>query len=472
MNIYRTLFSDAFLYGFVNAFSKLLSFFLFPLLATYFSVIEYGILDYAQSFTTFIILSITFGMDSALVRFFYDTDKTENRKQLISEIFYFQLILVIIFIVFLIFFKNSVLEMINSKIKGIYEILIFQIPFVLIMNFCQNILRWTFQRKLFIIISVSYLTTLLIYCLVGVYILSFDLHEYFLGSLLIQILFSTISLYFISHWIKKVNDIFFLKRILNYAIPLGIVSTLTASYPFLERNLILIYSSEYSFGLYSIIYKYSLIILIIVYSFQIAWGPISYTIYKEKAAEKNFNSVFNIITFIVFQAVLILYYLSDIILPWFFGDKINEMYKLILPLSFTLGIQGITLLLESSIHLSKKTIWILATNLLYIGCFLSILIWEEITINLIIFTMCFSSLIKFISTGLISNNIYKIKWKLGQVLSIISITLMYLMLEFYYDIIERKLILLVILLNMVVYLIFNHKKVKKFLNGYFQITKI
>ena len=109
MNIYRTLFSDAFIYGFVNAFSKLLSFFLFPLLATYFSVIEYGILDYSQSFTTFIILSITFGMDSALVRFFYDNDETENRKQLISEIFFFQIILVTVFLVFLIFFKNSVL---------------------------------------------------------------------------------------------------------------------------------------------------------------------------------------------------------------------------------------------------------------------------------------------------------------------------------------------------------------------------
>lgn len=472
MNIYRTLFSDAFIYGFVNAFSKLLSFFLFPLLATYFSVIEYGILDYSQSFTTFIILSITFGMDSALVRFFYDNDETENRKQLISEIFFFQIILVIVFLGFLIFFKNSVLGIINTKIKDIYEILIFQIPFVLIINFCQNVLRWTFKRKLFVLISFSYLTTILIYCLIGVYILGFDLREYFLGVLVIQILFSIISLNFISHWIKKVDDIYFLKRILNYAIPLGIVSTLTASYPFLERNLILIYSSEYSLGLYSIIYKYSFIILMIVYSFQIAWGPISYTIYKEKAAEKNFNSVFNIIAFIVFQAVLILYYLSEIVLPWFFDNQINEMYKLILPLSFTLGIQGITLLLESSIHLSKKTIWILVTNIIYIVCFLSIMTWDKITVNLILYTMCFSSLIKFICTGIISNKVYNIKWKLGQVLSFISITLVYLILDFYYVNIERNIILTVISFNVVIYLFFNYKKVKQLLLGCFQIKKI
>ena len=148
------------------------------------------------------------------------------------------------------------------------------------------------------------------------------------------------------------------------------------------------------------------------------------------------------------------------------------MYKLILPLSFTLGIQGITLLLESSIHLSKKTIWILVTNIIYIVCFLSIMTWDKITVNLIVFTMCFSSLIKFISTGIISNKVYNIKWKLGQVLSFISITVVYLILEFYYVNIDRNIILTVILFNVVVCLFFNFKKVKQFLLGCFQIKKI
>ena len=174
MNIYKTLFSDTFLYGFVNAISKLISFFLFPLLATYFSVIEYGILDYAQSFTTLTILSITFGMESALVRFFYDTKERENRKQLISEIIYFELILVFIFIIISIYFKNSFLGFIKVEINHIYDILIIQVPFILLMNFCQNIFRWTFERKLFIVISVSYLSFILIYCLIGVYYFNFE----------------------------------------------------------------------------------------------------------------------------------------------------------------------------------------------------------------------------------------------------------------------------------------------------------
>ena len=166
MSIYKTLFSDAVLYGFVNVFSKLISFFLFPLLATYFSVIEYGVLDYSQSFTTLIILSITFGMDSALVRFFYDTKEKENRKQLISEIIYFELFLVFIFLIISFFFEDFILGLIKIEINDIYVILILQVPFVLLMNFCQNIFRWTFERKLFIITSVSYLTTIYYYLII------------------------------------------------------------------------------------------------------------------------------------------------------------------------------------------------------------------------------------------------------------------------------------------------------------------
>lgn len=465
MNIYKTLFSDTFLYGFVNAISKLISFFLFPLLATYFSVIEYGILDYAQSFTTLTILSITFGMESALVRFFYDTKERENRKQLISEIIYFELILVFIFIIISIYFKNSILGFIKVEINNIYDILIIQVPFILLMNFCQNIFRWTFERKLFIVISVSYLSFILIYCLIGVYYFNFDLFQYFFGTLIIQILFSIISLYFVSHWIKKIQKFIYLKKILGYAIPLGIVSILTASYPFIERNLILIYSSEYSLGLYSIIYKYSLIILMIVYSFQIAWGPISYSIYKNEDAEKKFNTVINIITLIISQAVLIIYYLSDLILPLFFGDKIVEMYTLIFPLSLALALQGITLLIESNIHLSKKTGWILATNLVYSTCFLTVLLWEEITINLIVLTACTSSLIKFIMTCIISNRIFKIKWKLTQVFFFLMITTSYGVLEFLNSNIDQNVILLPLLINFAIFLVFNINKIKHFLSS-------
>ena len=147
-------------------------------------------------------------MDSALVLFFM-IPRRENRKQLISEIIYFELFLVFIFLIVSIFFKDFILGMIKIEINGIYEILILQVPFVLLMNFCQNIFRWTFERKLFIITSVSYLTAILVYCLIGVYYSNFDLHQYFLGSLVIQIFFSIISLYLILPGLKNRPNYFF-----------------------------------------------------------------------------------------------------------------------------------------------------------------------------------------------------------------------------------------------------------------------
>ena len=212
MNTYKVLFSDTIMYGFVNAFSKLISFLLFPLLATYFTVVEYGVLDYAQSFTTLLVLSLTFGLDSGLVRFFYDNDDKQNRKQLITEVFYFELFLIGIYLFLSYLFKNQIVELLHIKINKLLGVVILQVPFILLMNFCQNILKWTFQRKQFLSISISYLFTLLGYCFLGVYYLKFDIYYYFLGCLVIQIVFSFIAFLAISKWILKIKKFVFINE--------------------------------------------------------------------------------------------------------------------------------------------------------------------------------------------------------------------------------------------------------------------
>ena len=460
MNIYKTLLSDTIMYGFVNAFSKLISFLLFPLLATYFSVVEYGTIDYVQSFTTLLVLSLTFGLDSALVRFFYDNNKTQNRKQLITEIFFFELFIIGIYLIVAFFFKNEIVELIQIKINGFIGVVILQVPFILLMNFCQNILKWTFQRKQFLTISITYLFSLLGYCLLGVYYLKFNIYYYFLGSLIIQIIFSFVALLTISKWIFIIKKWIFIKSMLRYALPLGIVSILTASYPFIEKNLVLFYTSEYSLGVYSIIYKYCFIILIIIYSFQIAWGPISYSIYKEKDAQKKFNTVINILTFMVCQAILIIFLLSDYIMSWFFVNEFNEMYLLIFPLSFAIGIQGINSMLEASIHLSKKTNWILLTNLIYLVCFSSLLVWDDITLIIIVLTICFSSIIKFVLTYIISNKVYKIKWDLRQVVTILLSTLLFGLSTLNNQTPSPMIILTAFVFNIIIFLVYNLRQIK------------
>ena len=460
MSIYKTLLSDTIIYGFVNAFTKLISFFLFPLLATYFSVIEYGTLDYVQSFTTFLVLSLTFGLDSALVRFFYDNDELQNRKQLITEIFYLELFIIFLYLSLALLLKDQIIELLQIKINSLIGIVILQVPFLLLINFSQNILKWTFQRKQFLTISITYLLTLLGYCLFGVYYLKFDLYYYFLGCLIIQIIYSLIAFSVISKWIFKLDKVIFLMKLLRYALPLGIVSIFTALYPFIERNLVLFYTSEYSLGVYSIIYKYCYIILIIIYSFQIAWGPISYSIYKEKDSQKKFNTVLNIFTLLVCQAILIIYFLSDYIFPWFFGNEFEKMYILIIPLSFAIGIQGVNSMLEASIHLSKKTNWILLINLIYLGCFSTLIIWDEITILKIALTICFSSIIKFIITCIISNRVYEIKWDLRQVTLILLSTFLFGIYAVGIESIIPNIILFPFVLNILIYLFFNFKKIK------------
>ena len=77
---------------------------------------------------------------------------------------------------------------------------------------------------------------------------------------------------------------------------------------------------------------------------------------------------------------------------------------------------------------------------------------------MIVFISIFSSsLIKFISTGIISNKV-DIPCLNSLKPHSLSITVVYLILEFYYVNIDRNIILTVILFNVVVCLFFNFKK--------------
>ena len=162
----------------------------------------------------------------------------------------------------------------------------------------------------------------------------------------------------------------------------------------------------------------------------------------------------------VCQAILIIFLLSDYIMSWFFVNEFNEMYLLIFPLSFAIGIQGINSMLEASIHLSKKTNWILLTNLIYLVCFSSLLVWDDITLIIIVLTICFSSIIKFVLTYIISNKVYKIKWDLRQVVTILLSTLLFGLSTLNNQTPSPMIILTAFVFNIIIFLVYNLRQIK------------
>ena len=90
---FKFLLSDAAVYGLGGALNKLIALFTFPLLARYFSVEQFGVIDLLNTTVVLLVTFLVFGQDSAVARFFYDDENSSRRRQVVSQSLAFQIII-------------------------------------------------------------------------------------------------------------------------------------------------------------------------------------------------------------------------------------------------------------------------------------------------------------------------------------------------------------------------------------------
>jgi len=146
----KFLFKDSAIYGGANALRTLFALFTFPILTRYFSVADYGIIDAFNVLATLLVTLIIFGQDSAVARFFYEYEDHKERKRVISQSLTIQIGVVIISIPLLYYFASPIAEYYTNQegLQKLAKLVIYQIPFSLLINFSSNLLKWTFKRLL------------------------------------------------------------------------------------------------------------------------------------------------------------------------------------------------------------------------------------------------------------------------------------------------------------------------------------
>ena len=148
---------DTFLYGGAAAISKASAFISFPLLAHHLSKADYGTLDFYLVMGSLLVVLFVFGQDGAVARYFYEYEDPSERKQIISQSLIFQLAGLLLFLpIVWIFadFLSGLLINVPNRIE-LFKIVLLQIPFLLLINFSRNLLKWTFARNQFLILSLG-----------------------------------------------------------------------------------------------------------------------------------------------------------------------------------------------------------------------------------------------------------------------------------------------------------------------------
>lgn len=352
-----SLSNDTLVYGIGLALTNGLAFLTFPLLARHLSVGDYGIYDLYATISVLISVLITFGIDSSVGRFFHEYETVQKRKELVSQALVLQVV-IIVFFLFILWIASSYTSEQLSKTNNsnlIYELVLAQIPFVVLLNFSLNLLKWSFAKWQFIFLSGLAALLNIVFLVVTIFYLKIDLINIFEMILIGKVCAAIVGLYLISNWLQIPQNFHLIKQIVRFAFPIGLVCIIDVSIPVVERGIVNNIISAEALGQYAAASKVVLIITLFGQAFQSAWGPFSLSIYKQKLADEIFSLVVKMFVLFMCAMSLLITILGPEILDFLAGARYSNAYLIIFPLTMSFVVQSTSWITEIGIGISKKT---------------------------------------------------------------------------------------------------------------------
>jgi O-antigen/teichoic acid export membrane protein len=354
------LLRDSALYGGVAAISKAFGLLTFPILARHFSVAEYGVLDYFLTFASLLGVLLIFGQDSAVARYFYEHTDRDKRRQLISQSLLFQIagVALVAPILWLIADRISAALLPSEQAMRAPELLrlvVLQLPFLVLINFSQNILKWTFDRARFLTISLGMTVFQASGLLIAVLVFDATIREVLIVCLATSSVFGTLGLLFVRKWLMWPRGFGYLREMLPFAVPIGVIGVAGAFAPTLERTLTDRLLGTTDLGLYAAGTKVAMLVGLVVGAFQTAWGPFSLSIYRQPDAAHTYNQVLRLFALGVCVFVLGLSLLGGLIILILASDRYSGASVVVFTLAMGLAVQATSWITEVGIGLSKRS---------------------------------------------------------------------------------------------------------------------
>lgn len=351
------LLKDSVLYGGAAAIGKAFALITFPLLARHFSVADYGVLDYYLVLASLLVIFFIFGQDSAVARFFYEHEETTARCQLITQSLVFQVagLAVLMPLLWLSADRLSTALIATPNSVLLFKIVLLQLPFLLLINFSQNLLKWTFARKRFLTMSLGFAVVQAAQLVIAVSVFDVGIPGVLIVSLITNTVFGALGLFFVWQWIARPVGFQYLREMLPFAIPFGMICVVAAFSPTLERTLIATLLGPEQLGLYAAATKIAMLIGLLTSAFQTAWGPFSLSLYKQDNAGQTYNWVLKLFVLGMCGAALVLTLFAQPLIHILATDRYNGAAIVVFPLAMALVIQATSWITEIGISISKRS---------------------------------------------------------------------------------------------------------------------
>jgi O-antigen/teichoic acid export membrane protein len=365
LNPLKKLASQTAIYGLSSVVGRLLNYLLVPLYTRYFLPAEYGVVTELYAYVAFLVVMLTYGMETAFFRF----SKKEESTKVYSTTLISLLISSVVF-VGLIFLNSSAISQwlgyANHPEYIQFFALIIGMDAVASISFAKlreqdKAIRFAFIRIINIMVNIGLNLYFIVYQEYGIaYIFIANLLAS--ATTLIMLFPQMIS----SSWVfdKKLW-----KKMMIYALPLLIAGLAGMTNETIDRILLkhLLPNTDMAaseLGLYGAFYKLSIIMILFIQTFRFAAEPFFFAQEKEGNSRKIYADVmkyFTIIMAIIFLGVTIFY---DVI-KGFLGSEYHDER----------GFLVVSILLLANLFLGiyyNLSIWYKLTEKTKYGAYLSI----------------------------------------------------------------------------------------------------
>ena len=447
MNPLKKLASQTAIYGLPTIVGRLLSYLLTPLYTYNFTAQEFGVNSTAYSFVSFLLVLLTYGMETALFRF----SQSEIDKQ---KVYTTALISLIsssaIFVFFMCLFSAPLAEM--SKFKGhseyvVWFSIIIATDAIAAISFAKlreqgKAKRFAIIKSINIFIYVGLNLFFILFCkniyesqnsTLKAFIDKIYNPEIGIGYIFISnLIASLVTLLLLAPEILRIKMVFELplwKRMMRYAIPLliaGLAGMTNETFDRILLNYLLPEKDAMTqIGIYSACYKVSIIMTIFIQTFRFAAEPFFFNQSKEKDSKKTMADIMKY--FVIICTIIFLGTMMNIQwIQYFAGSP-----------EFRTGIKIVPILLLANMFLGvfiNQSIWYKLSGQTHYGAYLTIF-GALITIVLNLYwipkvgymgcawatLVCYASMM--IASYFLGNKHYPVNYDLKRILGYIGLSL-------------------------------------------------
>lgn len=348
--------------------SGLLGFISLPIVTWFYSVEDVGRISMLQIYISLSVLLFTFGLDQAYVREYHDS---KNKSELLKSLSLPSLILTLIILIGILFFKPYLVSQLLYDVESIYLSFITVVAMIvsIVSRYLSLILRM--QEKA-IHFSMSQIIPKFLFLIIIINIVIFQLSrntESLVTANALSIIFATV----IYVWNTRVElkeafkakiNFRLLKKGLVFGCPIFFGSIAGWGLNISDRLFLKNYSSLSELGVYSVTMSIAMIATLFASIFNTIWAPMVFKWQSQNLV--NINQIHDIakhLAAIIYFSIVIIGMLSWII-PYFFKIEYSDIQYLLpscllAPLLYTLSeVTGI------GISLQRKTKYIMTASFL------------------------------------------------------------------------------------------------------------